>query len=233
MFAIDGSSFLKVIDQWNTLGISKYAGKNLACWYLHLWSLWTAFTCCCPLSWLPICLWSEVMDPCFIHCHILCKISFLLCWNSCKRYSESLTCCYFRSTVSKRSTYFEHNFLIDKCSCKMVNTLPSDIFNSSAILYNFILLLAKTSLQSFLLFSRDNCWIWATWAFSIIYVYMMTFKVNIPPLNCSFQWSRVWITFIKPLLCLNSIFPIRKQCFINTWNSDFSIVLKICNNSYT
>ena len=25
-------------------------------------------------------------------------------------------------------------------------------------------------------------------------------------------------------------FPIRKQWFINTWNSDFSIVLKICNS---
>ena len=28
------------------------------------------FTLCCPFSWLPIWLWSVVMDPCFIHCHI-------------------------------------------------------------------------------------------------------------------------------------------------------------------
>ena len=44
----------------------------------------------------------------------------------------------------------------------------------------------------------------------------------------------VQITLIKPLLCLNSIFfLIRKQCFINSQNSDFSIVLKICNSDFT
>ena len=41
----------------------------------------------------------------------------------------------------------------------------------------------------------DNCRIWVTWEFSII-----------PPLSHCFRWSRVWITLIKPLLCLNSIF---------------------------
>ena len=55
-----------------------------------------------------------------------------------------------------------------------------------------------------------------------------------PPLHHCFRWSWVRITLIKPLLCLNSIFfPIRKQCFINTRNSDFSIVLKICNSNFT
>ena len=48
----------------------KYGGQNLACWYLCLWLLWTAFTGCCTLSWLSIWLWSEVVDPCFIYCHI-------------------------------------------------------------------------------------------------------------------------------------------------------------------
>ena len=70
IFAIDGSSFLKVIDEQNTLSILKYRGQNLACWCLHLWSLWMAFTCCCLLSWLPNWLWSEVVDPGFISCHI-------------------------------------------------------------------------------------------------------------------------------------------------------------------
>ena len=46
---------------------------------------WTAFICYCPLSWLPIWLWSEVVDPCFIHCHIFSqKLHF-------KQRSESLT----------------------------------------------------------------------------------------------------------------------------------------------
>ena len=80
---------------------------------------------------------------------------------------------------------------------------------------------------------RDNCRIWATWMFSIICVCATAFKVSIPSLNHCFWWSRFQITLIKSLLCLNDIFPIRKQCFINTQNSDFSIVLKICNSSFT
>ena len=56
----------------------------------------------------------------------------------------------------------------------------------------------------------DNCWIWAAWMFSIICVCTTAFKVSIPPVNCCFQWSRVQITFIKPLLCLNSIFSHQK-----------------------
>ena len=54
IFAIDGSSILKVIDEQNTLYIPKCGGQNLACWCLHLWSLWIAFSCRCPLSWLLI-----------------------------------------------------------------------------------------------------------------------------------------------------------------------------------
>ena len=58
---------------------------------------------------------------------------------------------------------------------------------------------------------QDNCQIWMTWAFEIICVLNTTvLKVIIPPLNCCFQWSRVQITLIKLLLCLNSIFPHQK-----------------------
>ena len=85
----------------------------------------------------------------------LCKNSFLLHSNSCKQRSESSTCCLWL-TVSKLSIHFEHSFLIDKYSCKMVNTLPSDIFNSSAISCNFNLQLVKTSLWSFLVFSETT-----------------------------------------------------------------------------
>ena len=152
IFAIDGSSFLKVIDEQNALSISKYGGQKLACWCLRLWSLWTAFTSCCPLSWLPIWLWREMVDPCFIHCPIFTQNFFLLCRNSCKQRSESSTRCCFWSSVRKRGTHFELNFLIEKCSCKMVNTLPSDIFNSSAISHNFNLRLAKTCLWSLFFF---------------------------------------------------------------------------------
>ena len=89
------------------------------------------------LSWQPIWLRSEVVDPCFIHCHIFTQKNFLLRWNSCKIRSESSTRCCFWSTVSKRNTRFQHSFLIDKRSCKKVNTLPFSIFESSAISRNF------------------------------------------------------------------------------------------------
>ena len=83
----------------------------------------------------------------------LCKNFFLLSWNSCKQCSESSMRCCFWSTVSKCGTNFEHSFFIDKCSCKMVNTMTSNIFNSSAIPHNFNLWSVKTSLWSFLVFS--------------------------------------------------------------------------------
>ena len=80
---------------------------------------------------------------------------------------------------------------------------------------------------------QDNCWIWVTWAFNIICVCMTMFNVRMLPLNHCFWQRKVRITLIEPLLCLNSIFPLRKQSFINTLNSNFSIVLKICNSSFT
>ena len=135
--------------------------------------------------------------------------------------------------VRKRGTHFEHGFLIDKFLCKIVNTLPSDIFNSSAISCNFNFWSAIMSLWSFFDIFPDNSWIWATWAFCIICVCTTAFKVSIPPLNWCFLWNKVWITLIKPLLFLNSVCPIRKQFFINTQNLDFSMVLKICDSSFT
>ena len=82
------------------------------------------------------------------------KKSILLRLNSCQQRSESSTRCCFWSTVSKCGTHFEHSFLIDKCSCKMVTT--SDIFNSSAFAYNFNLRSVETSWLSFLMFSRTT-----------------------------------------------------------------------------
>ena len=113
IFAIDVSSFLKEIDGQNNLCILKYGGQNLAWWCLRLWSLWTAFTCCCPLSWLSIWLQSEVVYPCFIQCHIFAQNPFLLRWNSCEQRSASTRCCFWL-TVTKRGIHFKRSFLIDK-----------------------------------------------------------------------------------------------------------------------
>ena len=83
--------------------------------------------------------------------------------------------------------------------------------------------ISQNNLVEFFGVFRDNCWIWMVWAFSIICICTTAFKVSISPLNHCFRQSRVRITLIKSLICLNSIFPIRKQCFISTRNSDFSL----------
>ena len=50
--------------------VPKYECHNLASPLLSFWSLWTAFTSCCSLSWRTSCFRCVVVDPCFIHCHI-------------------------------------------------------------------------------------------------------------------------------------------------------------------
>ena len=198
---------LSQIDEQNTLHIAKYSGPNLVYWCLHLWSLWTTFTCCSLLSWLPIWLRSELVNPCFINCHIFTqkKIVFVG-WNSCKPRSESST---------------PRCFLID---CEQIrrplwtqlSLWQMFIKNGAYTAFWYIQLFGYlTQLQftidqngfvKFYVF-RDYCRIWATWAFSIISISTTAFKVNIPPLNRCFWRGRVRITLTKPLLCLNSIFP--------------------------
>ena len=78
------------------------------------------------------------------------------------------------------------------------------------LLISSTLLSHTTSTIEFFGFYRDNCWIWATWVLSIICVCTTAFKVSILLLNCCFWQSRVWITLLKPLLCLNSNFSHQK-----------------------
>ena len=179
-----------------------------------IFSLWMVFIHCCRLSWLPIWLWSVMMDPCFIHCHIphvkiffvrrtpkvnlvgdvllaeswlyseqkislvsraeriltrkrvafALKYVFLhLIWNILFYCAETTPNCVlnrrravvFWSTVRKRGTHFEEIFLMLKCSCKVVNTLPSNIFMVSVISCNFNLRSAKTILWTFLCFLQQ------------------------------------------------------------------------------
>ena len=85
--------------------------------------------------------------------HIYAKTPFCCIETVAYNTLNSWHSCCFWLTRSKRGTHFEHSFLIDKCSYKMVNTLPSDIFNFFAVSCNLNLWLAKTSLWSFLVFS--------------------------------------------------------------------------------
>ena len=129
------------------------------------------------------------------------KRSFLLRWNSCKQRFKSSTRCCFWSTVSEYAPTLK-----SACSCKMVDTLSSDIFKASDFSRNSNLWSVKTSLWSFFGVFLDNCRICASWAFIIIRVCTTAFKVSVPPLNHCFRRSGVQITLIKPLLCLNTIF---------------------------
>ena len=121
--------------------------------------------------------------------HIYTKKHFLLRWNSCKQHSELSTHCCFWSTVSKRGTHFKHSFLIDWYLCKMVNILPSDIFNTSAISRNFNLRVCGFFSFCVCVF-RDNCRIWVTWAFRIICECVTLFKVRCQ--WCSRYRRRKW-----------------------------------------
>ena len=179
-----------------------------------------AFTCL--LSWLPIWLRSEVVDPCFIHFHIFTQKNLLIAL-------KQLPINVWIVVVLL--------FLIRHPLWTQLSHWQMSMQSGEYIAFWYLQLLCyltqlqfTTGQNAFVEFFdvfRDNCRIWATWTLSIICVCTSAFKVSIQPLMHSFRRSRVWITLIKPLLYLKSIFP------INTRKSDFSNVLKICNCSFT
>ena len=160
--------------------------------------------------------WSS--GTCFIHCYIFTqKFLFVVL-------KQLQTMFWILDALFWTMIHFEHSFLIDKCSCKLVNRQPSDIFNSSAISHNFNLQSAKMSLWSFLVFSGT------------------TSEFGWPECSASFVSLRPCLNLACHLLTVVSneaeskqhllghyfawtvFFPIRRQCFINKWNSDFSII---------
>ena len=72
---------------------------------------------------------------------------------------------------------------------------------------------------------RNNCWFFATRAFSNNSVYTTAFKFGISVDDFLFPWCRVPITLIKPQLCFNSIFPLKSNFWLTL--SFLSIVLKM------
>ena len=180
-------------------------------------------------------------DPCFIHCHIFTQKLPFVALKQLQTKIWIVDALLFlidcQQTQHPLWTQLSHWQMFMKNG-----EYPA--FSYLQLLYyisrSFNLQSTTTSLQTFCIFClcvcvcvcvfRVNWRIWPTWAFRIICVCTTAFKVSIPPLNRYFRRGRVQITLIKPLLCLNSIFSIRKQCFIKTRNSDFFIVLKICNS---
>ena len=110
-------------------------------------------------------------------------------------------------------THFEHSFLKDKCSCKNGEYTAFWYLQLPCYFMQLQFIIGQNEFVEFFGVFRDNCRIWVTWAFSIVCICMTMFKVIIPPLNCCFRWSRFLITFIKPFLCLNSIFSHQKAMF--------------------
>ena len=175
----------------------------------------------------------------------LCKNTFLLHWNSCKQRSESLTCCFWL-TVSKCGTHFQHCFLIvqsECCICSQFSHWQMFMQNDEYTAFWYLQLLCYLTQLQFMISQNnfvkffgvfwDNCRIWVTWAFSIICVCITIFKVSIPPLNCCFRWSRVWIAITKPLICWNRIFPHQEAMLYQHMKFRFFHCFKICNCSFT
>ena len=71
--------------------------------------------------------------------HIYAKTPFS-CIETVLNNTDSSMHCWFWWTVSKHSTHFEYSFLIDKCSCKMVNTLlllsSTPLLSQASSIYN-------------------------------------------------------------------------------------------------
>ena len=178
---MDGSSFLKVIDKQNTLRNPNYGGQNLACRCLRLWSLWTAFTYCYPLSWLPIWLRSEVVDPCFIYCHIFTQ---KLLFVALKQLQTSL--------------WVVDALLLFGIECeKTLHPLWTQLSHWQMFMQNgeytafwYLQLHGYLTQLQFMINQNEfgvfrvfwgNCRIWVTWALSIVCVCTTAFKASILP----------------------------------------------------
>ena len=151
------------------------------------------------------------MDPCFIHCHIAHeKILFIVL----KQLQTALWIVdAFLFLIGCEKTRYPFRSISNRAfSCSNVH--------------------AKWCIYCLLISSRcqlshaTSIYVWLK-PFCGLFLCTDAFKISKPFLYHLSRWSRVWITLVKPLLCLNGIFSIKKQCFINTRNSDFSIVLKI------
>ena len=75
------------------------------------------------------------LSPAAVHtadCQFDSRVKWWIHVSSIVTYScKNSFCCI--ETVANNALNRQHVVVFDRCSCKMVNTLPSDIFNSSAI----------------------------------------------------------------------------------------------------
>ena len=132
--------------------VPKYGCHNLSRLLLSFWSFWTAFTSCCTLSWRSFCFRCVMVDPGFMHCHILAQKILFTSLQQLQTALWILDALLFLVGCEQRDIHFKNDLLNPKDSCKIVNTLFSDIFKVSAISRNFNLRSSKTILWVFVMF---------------------------------------------------------------------------------
>ena len=161
-----------------------------------------AFTCCYPLSWQPILLWSEVVIPCFIHCHIFTQKFLFVALKQLKITLWIVDSLLF--LIDCEQTQYP---LRTQHSHRQMFAQNDEYLQLFCYLRQLQFTIGQNEFVEFFCVFRNNCRIWVTWVFSIICVCTTTFKVSIATFHRCFRRSRVRITLIKPLLCLKSIFP--------------------------
>ena len=126
--------------------------------------------------------------------------SFLPRFNSSKQRSESSTCYCFWLVVCKRDTHFENDLGIPKYSCKIIYTLPSDIFKVSvAISCNCNLRSPKTILWIFVMFSETTA-DFGQPERSALSVFVR------PHLNSAYQSMIFYFPGAEPITCIKTLF---------------------------
>ena len=184
------------------LHIPKYKGQNLACWCLCLVT-WDAFYLLLSTQ-LTADLTPKWSGGSMFHplSHIYTKTPFC-CVETLNHRRVVVFDWLWANMTSTLNTAFSLTNVHAKwwIHCLLISSTP--LLSHATSIYNQ----PKCVCGVFFNVFWNNCQIWATWTFSTICVCTTVFKVSIPTLNSGFRQSRVWITLIKPLLCLSSISP--------------------------
>ena len=146
---------------------------------------------------------------------------------------------------SDGSMFHPLSYIYTKTHFCCIETVANNTLNCRDVVYDWLWAKAQLTLNTAFSLTNIHVKLW-THSLLISSTPLLSHAISIydrPKHVCRVFWcfpgqllnlgdlSKVQITLIKPLLYLNSIFfLIRKQCFINPQNSDFSIVWKICNS---
>lgn len=167
-----------------------------------------------PFSWRPTWHWCIVVDPCFIHDNTpMQKVSFITVEKNQTGLWIINSLLFLIRCYNKHGTHFAKSFFIPECSCKIVNTVPSDMFAVSAISLNSILRSDNTILRTFMMFSSLIAAFGRPLHSASVVAVQPCLNSLYQFIDGRFPWSRVRIVFIKPLFRFYWIFPDQKAMF--------------------